>query len=98
MLDVATSLTMVVAETSGSTTTSYLRGLGLVAQSDGTTTKYVLTDGLGSVRQVVSHLEKCISWGRQIGDEFQSEERLRQICDDSRSIMTFVMSADDNQH
>ena len=46
---------MVVAETSGSTTTSYLRGLGLVAQSDGTTTKYVLTDGLGSVRQVMDN-------------------------------------------
>jgi len=89
---------MVLAETTGSTTIKYLHGLGPVAQSDGTNTNYLLNDGLGSVRQVVSHLEKCISWGRQIGDEFQSEERLRQICDDSRSIMTFVMSADDNQH
>jgi len=54
VLDVATPLTMVLAETTGSTTIKYLHGLGLVAQSDGTNTNYLLNDGLGSVRQVVN--------------------------------------------
>jgi len=44
---------MVLAETTGSDTILYLHGLGLVAQSDGTTTEYFGTDGLGSVRQVM---------------------------------------------
>src|SRR5690606_27295114 len=34
-------------------TVTYLHGLGLVAQSDGTTTEYFASDGLGSVRQVM---------------------------------------------
>ena len=53
VLDVATSMTMVLAETTGSDTIFYLHGLDLIAQSDGTSTEYLLADGLGSVRQVV---------------------------------------------
>lgn len=53
VLDVATPLTMVLAETTGTSTIRYLHGLGLVAQSDGMTTEYFAKDGLGSVRQIV---------------------------------------------
>jgi len=52
LLDVATPLTMVLSETTGEDTIHYLHGLGLVAESDGTSTDYFLTDGLGSVRQL----------------------------------------------
>jgi len=52
---VATPLTMVLAETTGSDTILYLHGLGLVAQSDGTTTEYFSKDGLGSVRQMLDN-------------------------------------------
>ena len=51
-LDTATPLTMVLAEQTGTETITYLHGLDLVAQSDGTTTEYFAYDGLGSVRQV----------------------------------------------
>jgi hypothetical protein len=50
ILDVATPLTMVLAETTGQDSIYYLHGLDLVAQSDGTTTDYLAYDGLGSVR------------------------------------------------
>jgi RHS repeat-associated protein len=53
ILDVATPLTMVLAETTGQDSIYYLHGLDLVAQSDGTTTDYLTYDGLGSVRQVL---------------------------------------------
>jgi len=53
ILDIATPLTMVLTETTGSDTILYLHGLGLVAQSDGTTTEYFSQDGLGSVRQML---------------------------------------------
>jgi len=53
ILDVATPLTMVLAETTGQDSIYYLHGLDLVAQSDGTTTDYLAYDGLGSVRQVL---------------------------------------------
>ena len=52
LLDIATPLTMVLAEQTGSETIAYLHGLDLVAQSDGVTTEYFAYDGLGSVRQV----------------------------------------------
>jgi RHS repeat-associated protein len=53
VLDTATPLTMVLAETTGADPTiTYLHGLGLVAQSDGTDTEYFAYDGLGSVRQL----------------------------------------------
>lgn len=63
--DIATPLTMVLAErtmlierSSGEAASAeapiwYLHGLGLLAQSDGTNTEYLMTDGLGSVRQMV---------------------------------------------
>ncbi len=53
VLDIATPLTMVLAETTGTDTIRYLHGLDLVAQSDGTSTEYFAYDGLGSVRQVL---------------------------------------------
>ncbi len=53
VLDIATPLTMVLAETTGTSTIRYLHGLDLVAQSDGTSTEYFAYDGLGSVRQVL---------------------------------------------
>lgn len=52
-VDTAALLTLVVAETTGTATIQYLHGLGLVAQSDGASTSYLLNDGLGSVRQVL---------------------------------------------
>jgi hypothetical protein len=52
LLDTALPLTMVLSETTGSSTIHYLHGLGLVAESDGTSTDYFLQDGLGSVRQL----------------------------------------------
>jgi YD repeat-containing protein len=52
VLDVASPLTMALAETTGTETITYLRGLDLIAQSDGTDTEYFLYDGLGSVRQL----------------------------------------------
>jgi RHS repeat-associated protein len=53
VLDVATPLTMVLSETTGTETVTYLHGLDLVAQSDGTDTRYFAYDALGSVRQVL---------------------------------------------
>jgi len=53
ILDTATPLTMVLAETTGTDTIYYLHGLDLVAQSDGATTEYFGYDGLGSVRQML---------------------------------------------
>ncbi len=53
VIDTATSLTMVLAETTGTETIRYLHGLDLVAQSDGASTEYFAYDGLGSVRQVL---------------------------------------------
>jgi YD repeat-containing protein len=53
VLDTATSLTMVLAETTGTDTIYYLHGLDLVAQNDGVSTEYFGYDGLGSVRQVL---------------------------------------------
>jgi len=53
ILDVATPLTMVLAETTSQDSIYYLHGLDLVAQSDGTTIDYLAYDGLGSVRQVL---------------------------------------------
>ncbi len=53
VIDMATPLTMVLAETTGTSTIRYLHGLDLVAQSDGTSTEYFAYDGLGSVRQVL---------------------------------------------
>ena len=53
VLDIATPLTMVLAEQTGTDPAIfYLHGFDLVAQSDGTTTEYFAYDGLGSVRQV----------------------------------------------
>src|SRR5574341_806036 len=57
VLDVGTSLTMVLSEKTGTDPAIYyLHGLGLVAQSDGTNTEYFHTDGLGSVRQMTNAL------------------------------------------
>jgi hypothetical protein len=56
VLDTATPLTMVLAETNGTDTIYYLHGLDLVAQNDGTTTEYFAYDGLGSVRQMLDEL------------------------------------------
>ncbi len=53
VIDTATPLTMVLAETTGTDTIRYLHGLDLVAQSDGVSTEYFAYDGLGSVRQVL---------------------------------------------
>jgi RHS repeat-associated protein len=54
VLDTATSLTMVLAETTGSESFLYIHaGTQLIAQSDGATTLYHLRDGLGSTRQLV---------------------------------------------
>jgi hypothetical protein len=53
ILDVATPLTMVLAETTGQDSIYYLHGLDLVAQSGGTITYTLAYDGLGSVRQVL---------------------------------------------
>ncbi len=53
VIDTATPLTMVLAETTGTDTIRTLHGLDLVAQSDGTSTEYFAYDGLGSVRQVL---------------------------------------------
>jgi RHS repeat-associated protein len=53
VLDTATPLTMVLAETTGTETIYYLHGLDLVAQSDGVSTEYFGYDGLGSVRQML---------------------------------------------
>jgi hypothetical protein len=50
VIDTATPLTMVLAETIGSETIYYLHGLDLVAQHDGGSTEYFGYDGLGSVR------------------------------------------------
>jgi RHS repeat-associated protein len=58
VLDVASPLTMVLAETTGADTVYYLHGLDLIAQSDGTNTEYFLYDGLGSVRQLAD------DWGQ----------------------------------
>jgi hypothetical protein len=55
VLDIGTSLTMVIAETTGSNSIYYLHGLGLVAQADGTNVEYLAKDGLGSVRQVLNY-------------------------------------------
>jgi hypothetical protein len=53
-LDVASSLTQVLAETNTSSgkTITYLYGLGLVGQSSAGMTEYHLTDALGSIRQL----------------------------------------------
>src|SRR5574341_1164179 len=57
VLDVGTSLTMVLSEKTGTDPAIYyLHGLGLVAQSDGTNREYFHTDGLGSVRQMTNAL------------------------------------------
>jgi RHS repeat-associated protein len=53
VIDIATPLTMVLAEITGSETIYYLHGLELVAQNDGISTEYFGYDGLGSVRQVL---------------------------------------------
>ncbi len=53
VIDTATPLTMVLAETTGTDTIRYLHGLDLVAQSDGVSTEYFAYDGLGSVRRVL---------------------------------------------
>jgi RHS repeat-associated protein len=53
VIDIATPLTMVLAETTGTETIYYLHGLDLVGQNDGTTTEYFGYDGLGSVRQTL---------------------------------------------
>jgi RHS repeat-associated protein len=53
VLDTATPLTMVLAETTGAETIYYLHGLDLVAQNDGVSTEYFGYDGLGSVRQML---------------------------------------------
>jgi RHS repeat-associated protein len=53
VIDSATPLTMVLAETTGAETTYFLHGLDLVAQQSGTSTEYFVYDGLGSVRQVL---------------------------------------------
>ncbi len=53
VIDTATPLTMVLAETTGTDTIRYLHGLDLVAQSDGVSAEYFAYDGLGSVRQVL---------------------------------------------
>jgi RHS repeat-associated protein len=53
-LDIGTPLTMVIAETTGSSSIYYLHGLGLVAQTDSTNVEYLAKDGLGSVRQVLN--------------------------------------------
>jgi YD repeat-containing protein len=52
VLDVATPLTMVLAETTDTDTIYYLHGLNLVAQNDGVSTEYFSYDGLGSVRRM----------------------------------------------
>jgi len=44
VLDTATPLARVLAETTGSTIIKYVPRLGLVAKSDGTTTNYLLND------------------------------------------------------
>jgi len=54
VLDVATPLTMVLSETSNGSTLTYWHGLDVLAQSDGTNTKYFEYDGLGSVRQLTN--------------------------------------------
>jgi hypothetical protein len=54
VLDTATSLTMVLAETTGTDTIYYLHGLDLVAQNDGMSTEYFANDGLGNVRQMLN--------------------------------------------
>jgi len=54
VIDVATPLTMVLVETTGTETIYYLHGLDLVAQNYGSSTEYFGYDGLGSVRQVLS--------------------------------------------
>ncbi len=60
ILDVGTPLTMVLAETrdpggANEETISYLHGLDLVGQSNGSSLEYFAYDGLGSVRQVIDH-------------------------------------------
>jgi hypothetical protein len=52
VLDSASPLTMVLAETTGTETIYYLHGLDLVAQNDSAASEYFAYDGLGSVRQV----------------------------------------------
>jgi RHS repeat-associated protein/CSLREA domain-containing protein len=51
--DIATPLTMLLAETTGTDTIYYLHGLDLVAQNDGVSSEYFAYDGLGSVRQML---------------------------------------------
>jgi RHS repeat-associated protein len=53
VIDTASPLTMVLAETTGPDTIYYLHGLDLVAQNDGAASEYFAYDGLGSVRQML---------------------------------------------
>jgi RHS repeat-associated protein len=52
VIDTATPLTMVLAETTNGNTIRYWHGLDVIGQSDGITTEYFGYDGLGSVRQL----------------------------------------------
>jgi hypothetical protein len=60
VLDVASPLTMALAETTGTETITYLHGLDLIAQSDGANTEYFLYDGLGSVRQLSNNSARSL--------------------------------------
>ncbi|MBN1310254.1 MAG: hypothetical protein JXB30_02465, partial [Anaerolineae bacterium] len=53
VIDIATSLTMVLSETTAGETTQYWHGLDILAQSDSLDMEYFTYDGLGSVRQLV---------------------------------------------
>ena len=48
--DLASGLPVVVRETAGSTTTDYVRGVGLIAALEGSTVQYYHPDALGSTR------------------------------------------------
>jgi RHS repeat-associated protein len=52
IIDTATPLTMVLAETTGGNTIRYWHGLDVIGQSDGVSSEYFGYDGLGSVRQL----------------------------------------------
>jgi RHS repeat-associated protein len=52
VIDTATPLTMVLAETTNGQTIRYWHGLDVISQSDGSQTEYFGYDGLGSVRQL----------------------------------------------
>lgn len=60
MIDIATPLTMVLAETTGTETIYYLHGLDLIGQSDGASAEYFAYDGLGSVRQVLDDMGEVL--------------------------------------